>query len=581
MAIIVLVNIPNAMTVADKSRLDSRWAKTTTMCYASRAMLIALSRILVLLCGATIALPQASMDVMIRGRVLDSAGEPVSGALVHVEDSEKAKKEQTTSDAEGVFTFSGLGVGTFSFVAEKASRQSSVSVVVVQMDGARPPVDLVLKDSNASNPHSGSSSNLANSAMEFADSPNFTVAGITDWTAAGGHGSDASLRTSEALNRETLTLKESDAAHNDGRSAKDIEKEREAVLRAALTNAPASFEANHKLGDLYLRDGKYNDAVSFLQKAFEIDSRNAENEIELAQACIDIGDLSHARLHVKQLMDTTASAAVHRLAGMLDEKSGDPLGAVHEYEQEVSMDPSEQAYFDWGSELLIHRAVWQAKEVFERGVSLYPGSVRLLTALGAALFAGALYEDAARRLCQASDFEPNDPEPYIFMGEVEIAAPNPLACIEQKLERFVQEQPDNSRGNYYLAMAIWKQSRQPIDDETIRKIESMLTKAAAIDPKFSDAYVQLGILNALHGDFTKAVELYIKAIEADPQSSEAHYRLGVAYDRMGERGKAKQEFQLHEDIEKQHAAAVDAERRAVKQFVVQVQDKPARSAEHQ
>ncbi len=43
--------------------------------------------------------------------------------------------------------------------------------------------------------------------MEFADQPNFTVAGVTDWTAVGGHGSDASLRTSEALARETLTLK--------------------------------------------------------------------------------------------------------------------------------------------------------------------------------------------------------------------------------------------------------------------------------------------------------------------------------------------------------------------------------------
>ena len=43
--------------------------------------------------------------------------------------------------------------------------------------------------------------------MEFADKPNFTVAGVTDWTAVGGHGSDATLRTSEALARETVTLK--------------------------------------------------------------------------------------------------------------------------------------------------------------------------------------------------------------------------------------------------------------------------------------------------------------------------------------------------------------------------------------
>ncbi len=38
--------------------------------------------------------------------------------------------------------------------------------------------------------------------MEFADKPDFAVAGVTDWTAVGGHGSDSSLRTSEALTRE-------------------------------------------------------------------------------------------------------------------------------------------------------------------------------------------------------------------------------------------------------------------------------------------------------------------------------------------------------------------------------------------
>jgi tetratricopeptide (TPR) repeat protein len=125
-------------------------------------------------------------------------------------------------------------------------------------------------------------------------------------------------------------------------------------------------------------------------------------------------------------------------------------------------------------------------------------------------------------------------------------------------------------------MTVWKQSGQKVDENTTRKIESLLTKAVMIDPKFSDAYVQLGNLKSQRMAFAEAAELYAKAIEADPQSSEAHYRLGVAYDRLGERDKAKQEFQLHEDIERQHAAAIDRERREVKQFVVEVPDKPVR-----
>ena len=40
---------------------------------------------------------------------------------------------------------------------------------------------------------------VSGAQIEFADDPNFAVAGVTDWTAVGGHGSDAVLRTSEDL----------------------------------------------------------------------------------------------------------------------------------------------------------------------------------------------------------------------------------------------------------------------------------------------------------------------------------------------------------------------------------------------
>jgi hypothetical protein len=44
--------------------------------------------------------------------------------------------------------------------------------------------------------------------------------------------------------------------------------------------------------------------------------------------------------------------------------------------------------------------------------------------------------------------------------------------------------------------------------------------------------------------------------------------LGVAYDRVGEKAKAKGEFQLHDEIEKRRAAEVERQRKEVKQFLV-------------
>lgn len=161
-----------------------------------------------------------------------------------------------------------------------------------------------------------------------------------------------------------------------------------------------------------------------------------------------------------------------------------------------------------------------------------------------------------------------------------MASPAPLPCVETKLARFVQQKPDSSLANYLYAMAIWKQHQSsPSDNRALPQVETLLTKAVAIDPKCSDGYLQLGILAASQHHYEKAVQLYTKAIEVDPQLGEAHYRLGVAYDRLGEREKAAQEYQLHDEIEKRQAAAIERQRRDVKQFVV-VETQPATSVTH-
>ena len=413
--------------------------------------------------------------------------------------------------------------------------------------------------------------------MGFSDSPNFTVAGVTDWTAVGGHGSDSILRTSEDLARETVALKPKDAEPGTSdRAGSAKEGESEGILRTALAGAPGSFDANHQLGEYYLHAGRYRESLPLLEAAYRLDPANENNERDLALAYEQTGDFKQAREHVDKLLKRKNDADLHRMAAELDEKLGDPLGAVQEYQRAVALNPSEQNYFAWGSELLLHRAVWQAADVFRNGVKAHPHSVRLLTGLGTALFAGAAYDEAARNLCAASDLDPSNPEPYIFMGKVAMAAPAPLPCIEAKLARFAKEKPDSSIANYLYAMAMWKQQQSSSNKPAVQDVETLLTKAVTIDPKCSDGFLQLGILAASQHNYEKAIQLYTKASEINPQLAEAHYRLGVAYEHLGERDKAQQEFQLHDQIEKRQADAVERERRELKQFVV-VQAQPATS----
>ena len=325
--------------------------------------------------------------------------------------------------------------------------------------------------------------------------------------------------------------------------------------------------------------GSFHESIPLLQTAYRIDPTNRANEYDLALAYKDGGDAKQARDRINELLTHHENADLHRVTGELDEKLGDPLSAVHEYERAVRLEPGEQNYFEWGSELLLHRAVWQAQEVFHKGADAYPKSARMLTGLGAALFAGARYDEAATNLCNASDLNPADPEPYLFMGRIQIAAPNALTCVELKLARFVKLQPENSLANYLYAMAILKRGEHSADKQATPQAEILLSKAVTLDANCSEGYLQLGILDASRHDFTRAIDFYRKAIDANPNLGDAHYRLGVAYDRIGEHDKAKREFELHDEIKKQQAADIERQRREVKQFLVVLPGQSASSPE--
>jgi len=188
-----------------------------------------------------------------------------------------------------------------------------------------------------------------------------------------------------------------------------------------------------------------------------------------------------------------------------------------------------------------------------------------------ALVPRSLQAPTTRRRRKASAMPPisvRNPRALPLHGNIEVVAPNPLGCVEQRLARFADLEPGSSLANYYYAMALWKGQAQPADQQVVDHVERLLNKAVTIDAKCGEAYLQLGILYYSQRNFEKAIDSYTKAIAAKPELVDAHYRLAVAYDRIGETAEASKEFQLHDALKKQQAAEVERKRREVKQFLV-------------
>lgn len=509
--------------------------------------------------------------ITIEGKVRNSSGEPIAGVSVSLEEKSHLQKVEYKSNADGIFVLSVSHAGIYVLKAQKSGWRDAVRENL-ELSAPKMEVDLVLENLGAS-PAS------AAPAMEFKDEPNFTVAGVTDGAQAGGHGSDAGLRASETLAREAVVLNSGGANEASDRFlTEDIAGRKptasENELRAALVRMPGGFDANRRLGEFYFLSGKYREALPLFEAAYQIDPANFANGYDLALVYRANGDFAKARAHTQKMLTQADRAELHALLGNLNEQLGDSLTAVREYEQAVQMNPSEQNYFEWGTELLLHRAVAPATEIFAKGANAHPDSVRMLVGQGTALYAGGFYDQAASRLCVASDLKPSDSTPYLFLGKMEETAPAPLPCVEEKMARFIQNQPGDALAHYYYAMSLLKRAKESGNPAIGKPAEALLERAASIDPKLGEAYLQLGILYFERGDYARAIRAYQKAIEVSPKLGSAHYRLALAFKRVGEDAKAQQEFQTHQQIEKTEAADVEHQRREIQQFLIVLKDQP-------
>jgi len=346
----------------------------------------------------------------------------------------------------------------------------------------------------------------------------------------------------------------------------------QAQLKRAVALEPRNFDANHDLGELYVRRGKVPEAVSFLKTAQQIKPASYDNGYDLAMADLLTGRLEAARQLVQGLLKINDTAELHNLLGQIEEKDKNYVAAANELEIAAHKDPSESNLFDWGSELLMHRTLEPAIDVFRQAVERYPNSARMAIGFGIALYSRGNYDDAVKSLLRAADLSPSDPRCYFFLSKAYDSTPNHADEVIQRFSRFSELQPGNARALYYYAMSLWKGKRAQDAGLDFHQIESLLQKAVALDPKFADAHLQLGNLYSDQAQYAASIPEYGKALENNPDLADAHYRLGQAYVHTGQKEKAQEQFQVYQQLRSQHLADLDKQIADIRQFVYSEKD---------
>jgi len=424
------------------------------------------------------------------GRIFDSRKRPVASVSISLDCVGLEKPLSATSDNQGRFHFASVPASTCTLRAKSGAGLEATEGPFTLHAQERKNLSLLLAKP---------SSKEASAALEFSDEPRFTVAGVTDATALGGHGSDRVVRNSETISKDTVSL-----AHESTNPASPASEAAEAELRASL----------------------------------------AKNE----------------------------TAATHFQLAEIEERHGQPLEAVKNYQRAAELEPSELHLFGWGAELLLHHAAVPAAEVFTKGQRLYPQSVRMKLGLGAALYAQTRKEEAAKVFLEASDLNPSDPAPYLFLGRLQGTETDLPAVWTEKMKRFVDLYPANATAHCLYAESLARQGREVQDFEAI---ESHLRTAIALDPRLGSAYLQLGILLVQRKDYPAAVAAFQKAIENTPLPDEAHFRLADVYRRLGQTDQAAKETELFKQISTQKKQQVERERHEIPQFVYTLRGQPS------
>jgi tetratricopeptide (TPR) repeat protein len=207
---------------------------------------------LLLLAAACLPLDAQSSNGLaaIEGYVRDAQNHPIAAARVLLRTD--AETQTVLTGAEGDYHFAALAEGTYTLIAS-GNGYAETSTGRFLLGHETKKLDLTLKP-NGFKP---------NGQPEFFDEPHFTVAGVSDPANAGGHGSEAVLRSTDALTRDTASLSKTSGA------TADYGQQR-ARAQTLLTQSDKA-EFHHLLADADEKLGRFLEAVHEYQRAAEMD----------------------------------------------------------------------------------------------------------------------------------------------------------------------------------------------------------------------------------------------------------------------------------------------------------------------
>ena len=243
----------------------------------------------------------------VTGTVCDSDNRPLENATVSLESDDHTHKFTFQSDSHGRYRFAAVPVGRYELRAIESGYGIGKNGPFVIHKEESKSVNLRLPAEPAA-----STETDHGATVDFSDEIDFKVAGVTDPSNLGGHGSDTVQRTKEALAKETVSLNRNaatqpnnnsnpteNAANMHARLAESAENEGRPLDAVCEYQQAAELQPNETHlfawgADLLLHRA-FEPAIEVFSKGHRLDPSSTRMLLGLSVATYDQGEMDRGK----------------------------------------------------------------------------------------------------------------------------------------------------------------------------------------------------------------------------------------------------------------------------------------------
>lgn len=322
-------------------------------------------------------------------------------------------------------------------------------------------------------------------------------------------------------------------------------------LRSVVELDPEFARADYLLALIYLRQGKFDEALATAERLAE--GPSAPIALNLMGAAYEgKGMPDKARGEYQRALSINSDYQTPALnVARLDFLQGDVEAAKSQYEAVLDADPDNGSALGALAQIALKQGrTADAVKLLERSRRSHPKMVDARLLLAEHYLKSGKVSEALSVASEAYEIAPQHPSTLLVLGQAHLVSQN-YAGAASMFDELLSQNPQLARARYYQGVA-----RARLGD--IEGARSSLQQALELEPELLDAKANLGALALAVGDVETALEIALELQTDDPSRVDGYVLHGDALMQQGSPALAREAYEKALAISPQSATVIKA-----------------------